>query len=110
MFERFTGTARRAVVEAQAQATALGHDAITSEHLLLGILADPGSVPSTVLADLGVDHQRLVREVATLGDADAAALAAIGVDLESVRRRAERTFGAGALDRPRRRRLGLFGR
>src|SRR5919108_3371875 len=37
-FTRFTTEARAAVVAAQAEARALGHDHVGTEHLLLGVL------------------------------------------------------------------------
>ena len=43
MFERFAAPARRALVEAQAEARDLGHHAIGTQHLVLGLLTpDPG--------------------------------------------------------------------
>jgi len=108
MFERFTKPARDVVVDAQQQARALGHNEIAPEHILLGVLADADGVAARVLQDLGVDRDAVLVEVATLGRSDADALRAIGVDLEAVRRQAEAAFGPGALDRPRRRRRGLF--
>jgi ATP-dependent Clp protease ATP-binding subunit ClpA len=110
MFERFTGPARQAVVEAQNQARVLGQAEVRAEHLLLGILADREGVPARVLADLGLQHQALVREVALLGAADADALRTIGIDLAAVRRHVEATFGPGALDRPAARRGRPLGR
>jgi plasmid stability protein len=38
-FTRFTAAARQAVVRAQEEARALGHDHVGTEHLLLGVLA-----------------------------------------------------------------------
>lgn len=110
MFERFTGPARRAVVEAQNQARVLGHAEVRAEHLLLGILADREGVPTRLLDELGLQHEALVREVAVLGAADADALQTIGIDLAAVRRQVEATFGPGALDRPIARRSRLLGR
>ncbi|WP_432541555.1 Clp protease N-terminal domain-containing protein [Kineococcus sp. SYSU DK002] len=109
MFERFTRDARAAVVAAQEEARQLGHDRIGEEHVLLGCLATP-SVAQRILTGAGADLTT-VREVVHRGTApdDAEALRSLGIDLEEVRRRAEETFGPGALDRaPRRRRL--FGR
>jgi ATP-dependent Clp protease ATP-binding subunit ClpC len=40
VFERFTDAARRVVVGAQAEAYALNHDYIGTEHILLGVLRD----------------------------------------------------------------------
>lgn len=55
MFERFTDQARRAVVEAQAEARSLHHDWLGTEHLLLGLLRDPDDLPAQVLARHEVD-------------------------------------------------------
>jgi ATP-dependent Clp protease ATP-binding subunit ClpA len=42
MFERFTGDARTAVVQAQAHARRLGHRHIGCEHLLLAVVSTGG--------------------------------------------------------------------
>jgi ATP-dependent Clp protease ATP-binding subunit ClpA len=110
MFERFTGEARTAVVQAQVEARRLGHDHIGAEHVLLGVLAVDDGATARVLRDLGVDRAALEHELAVLGHADADALASIGIDLEAVRRQAESTFGPGALDQPRARRRGFLRR
>jgi ATP-dependent Clp protease ATP-binding subunit ClpA len=104
MFERFTHEARTVVTRAEAEASALGHDHIGTEHLLLALAAEWGDGPQT----LGVDRDALRREVAAMGreepgGLDADALASIGIDLDEVRRRVEASFGPGALARPRRR-------
>ncbi|NHC15676.1 Clp protease N-terminal domain-containing protein [Motilibacter deserti] len=99
MFERFTKAARAAVVQAQVEARRLGHDRIGDEHLLLGVLAQPGSVGAEVLGELGVGLEPARAQVARLHAPDAAALGALGIDLEEVRRRAEAAFGEGALER-----------
>lgn len=49
MFERFSGDARRTVVQAQHEARGLGHGRIGTVHLLLGLL-DPGDDPATAPA------------------------------------------------------------
>lgn len=54
MFERFTDDAKSAVVAAQQEARALGHDHVGTEHLLLGILREPDSMGSYVLANAGM--------------------------------------------------------
>jgi hypothetical protein len=51
VFERFTETARRAVVLAQQAARDLGHRYIGTEHLLLGLLGTEGSVARDVLTE-----------------------------------------------------------
>jgi ATP-dependent Clp protease ATP-binding subunit ClpA len=112
MFERFTTAARGAVVSAQGYAREFRHPEIGAEHVLLGVLADEQGVAARVLRGLGVDPAAVRSEVQTrvmaFGSPDVEALRAIGIDLEAVRRQAEETFGAGALDRPRRQRTGLF--
>jgi ATP-dependent Clp protease ATP-binding subunit ClpA len=100
MFERFGETAREAIVRAQDEAGALGHNYIGTEHLLLG-LAEKDSILST----FGLTREALVRqtlsEIGPGRPADAAALASIGIDLDEVRRRIEDAFGPGALERTR---------
>ncbi len=44
MFERFTNRARHAVVLAQEEARRLQHNYIGTEHILLGLLGEPGGV------------------------------------------------------------------
>jgi ATP-dependent Clp protease ATP-binding subunit ClpA len=105
MFERFTDRARQVMVTAQAESQALGHRWIGTEHILLGVAADGDGLAAHLLADAGLDLQALretVREEIGVGRRDdASALAAIGIDLDSVRRAAEAAFGAGALERTR---------
>ncbi|MVU83065.1 hypothetical protein GPX89_38235 [Nocardia sp. ET3-3] len=55
MFERFTDTARRAIVLAQEEARLLGHDWIGTEHLLLGVFVGDDAVAARALGDLGLD-------------------------------------------------------
>jgi ATP-dependent Clp protease ATP-binding subunit ClpA len=112
MFERFTDSARAAVVGAQTEARALGHGWIGTEHLLLAVVRDPDRPVARQLAGLGLTHDRLHAEVvATLGGHhdDGSALRDLGIDLDAVRARVEEQFGPGALDpepaRPRRRGL-----
>ena len=104
MFERFTADARAAVVAARTEAKALGHERVGSEHLLLGV-ATTGGRAADVLARHGAGADRL-RGALSAGEPDAGALAAIGIDLDEVRRRVEASFGPGALERGRRRRRG----
>ena len=103
MFERFTREARQTVVQAQAEAAALSHARIGTEHLLLALvgLATP---TSAVLARHGLTRDAVLESVSGLvGDLDAEALTTLGIDLEAVRERVESAFGPGALDDPARR-------
>jgi ATP-dependent Clp protease ATP-binding subunit ClpA len=115
MFERFTDEARQVVSLAQENARRLHHKYIGTEHLLLGILDQPGSMAATVLARHGLDHERASAAVERLlgtvavEDLDADALDAIGIDLSAVREKVEAAFGPGALDRdPSRNRRGAL--
>ncbi|WP_370618035.1 Clp protease N-terminal domain-containing protein [Mumia qirimensis] len=104
MFEKFTATARAAVVEAQAEARDAGDRRIEPVHVLGALSKQEPS--GGVLARHGITYEALRAEIVRSGDGalDAAALASLGVDLESVREQADATFGPGALDRAGRRR------
>jgi ATP-dependent Clp protease ATP-binding subunit ClpA len=113
MFERFHQDARQAVVLAQENARTLHHDIIGTEHLLLGLLAQPHALSARVLGRHGLDHDRARQSVIRLvgqkpEDAlDADALESIGIDLSAIREKVEAAFGPGALDRkPRTNRRG----
>lgn len=54
MFERFTDQARRALVLAQEEVRVLDHDAIATEHLLLGLLGEGDGVAARSLAVAGI--------------------------------------------------------
>lgn len=102
MFERFTNDARQAVHQAQDEARALQHRAIGTAHLLLAVSASDGA-GARALRSHGLDADTLRTRIRQMtgpgGDPiDGAALAAIGIDLDEVRRAVEATFGAGALE------------
>ena len=110
MFERFTQQARAVVVGAQRHAEAMRHPAIGTEHLLLALLDDEGGA-GTVLRAAGLTPRRAREDIllhlgtpedplAALGEEDAAALRAIGIDLEAVRAKVEDIFGPGSLRPP----------
>jgi ATP-dependent Clp protease ATP-binding subunit ClpA len=106
MFERFTDSARSAVVAAQAEALRLHSDRITPAHVLLGVLITADECLRVSLAEVGLTIDGARTDLAAmnrddpLGPDDAAALEAIGIDLDAVRARLEETFGEGVLDRP----------
>jgi ATP-dependent Clp protease ATP-binding subunit ClpA len=106
MFERFTSSARECVANAQEEAAALRHGHIGTEHLLIALAGDRAGLGGQILRAFGVSQDEL-RAALPSGGAppgiDADALASIGIDLDEVRRRAEETFGPGALDTGRRR-------
>ena len=118
MFERFSKDARAVVVAARAQAAALGHDSVGTQHLLLGLLGPDAGAASQVLHDVGLQPD-LVGEIirrrtpadGSLTEEDAESLRALGIDLDVVLRHLEASFGPEAAVRsePKRRRL-LFSR
>ena len=114
MFERFCKDARRAVVRAHEEAAAAGQGEIGCEHLLLGLLAEPGPAAAAMTGEgleLTALRSRLPQAGRTEPDAlDAEALASVGIDLDQVRRAAEATFGPGALDRAKHTRARRPGR
>jgi ATP-dependent Clp protease ATP-binding subunit ClpA len=112
MFERFTIAARQAVEDARAEAGLAGEDRIRTEHLLIGLLLEPGpAADALAAAGLNADALRLQLPGGPRdpdGALDGDALASLGIDLDNVRRAADAAFGRGALDRvtvPGRRRL-----
>jgi ATP-dependent Clp protease ATP-binding subunit ClpA len=109
MFERFTGKARMVVILAKTKATERGDDQIRPVHMLYGLVTADG-VAARALTALGVDPSAVERELgrsepegrAPLGETasgDAEALAAIGIDLDEIKRRIEESFGPHALER-----------
>jgi ATP-dependent Clp protease ATP-binding subunit ClpA len=96
--------ARSLVVEAQAEAQALGHGWIGTEHLLLAALQPQSSVRSA-LRDAGLTHDavrdRVVRDLGREHDDDGAeALRSLGIDVDEVTRRVEAAVAPGALEPP----------
>jgi ATP-dependent Clp protease ATP-binding subunit ClpA len=63
MFERFTERARRVVVFAQEEARDLNHNYIGTEHLLLGLLRDAGSVAGRALRELDISQDAAREQV-----------------------------------------------
>ena len=58
-FDRFTERARRVLTLAQEEAARLNHDDIGTEHLLLGLIREQDGVGAHVLAEAGVDVERV---------------------------------------------------
>ncbi|MUL44795.1 ATP-dependent Clp protease ATP-binding subunit [Mycobacterium sp. CBMA293] len=58
-FSRFTPRARTAVVAAQEAARTSRSTEITTDHLLLGLLSDPGSVAMVLLANQGATAEQI---------------------------------------------------
>ncbi|MCL7459988.1 Clp protease N-terminal domain-containing protein [Micromonospora echinofusca] len=105
MFERFTDRARTVVRDARDEARTEGQRPVGTEHLLLALLSDGDSLAARVLAEAGLRADDLrarirrhtERGATGLGDADAAALREIGIDLAAIVARIEESFGPDAL-------------
>jgi len=63
MFERFTERARNVVRVAQEEARRLGHASVGTEHLLLGLLAEPDGIGARALVALGISLEAVRAEV-----------------------------------------------
>jgi ATP-dependent Clp protease ATP-binding subunit ClpA len=105
MFERFSRSARVAVVLAQEEARELNSDEIRPEHMLVGVLQSAGRDLSGVLGGYGLTPGVIRDRLASGGrldeesfEADAEALRSIGIDLRAVRDAVARTFGPDAFD------------
>jgi ATP-dependent Clp protease ATP-binding subunit ClpA len=106
VFERFTAEARLVVARAQDEALSLGHNYVGTEHLLLGLFGED-TVASRAIESVGLTRAAVTGAVrAIVGECpelaprpDPDALAAVGIDLEVVRRSIEASFGPGALER-----------
>jgi ATP-dependent Clp protease ATP-binding subunit ClpA len=119
MFERFTGQARTVVADAKQEARDLGHQYVGTEHLLLAMLSPQAGLahavltanpPALTVERVRTDIANFLARARALGPEDAAALEAIGIDLDAVRAKIEETFGPGALTPVPPPRRGLFRR
>jgi ATP-dependent Clp protease ATP-binding subunit ClpA len=118
MFERFTQPARDVVRTAHVEAGNMHAGFISTEHLLIALLAIGEGQAYEALTEFGVtadrvrtDAVRLIgRQSGALSDDDASALRTIGIDLDAVVARVEESFGPGALTAPQPRRRGRFNR
>lgn len=63
MFRRFTQRARNTVLHAQEEARQLGHPAIGTEHILLGLLKEGEGIGARALTNLGIDLDNVREEV-----------------------------------------------
>ncbi|MGH3253841.1 MAG: Clp protease N-terminal domain-containing protein [Streptosporangiaceae bacterium] len=110
MFERFSQDAKNAVVDAQKHARRLGHNYIGGEHIMLAVVS-VSSPASAILSAHGLTPEYVEAEITRrlgpgagagadlFGSLDRDALAAIGIDLDTVRARIEASFGPQALAR-----------
>ncbi len=105
MFERFTRTAREVVIGAVEVAEQSGAPEIGEEHLLASLVRRTDTLPSALgLDDATIAHilaeLHITRQRGGLSDADAEALASIGIDLDVVIGQIESELGGGAFEAP----------
>ncbi|MFL5997557.1 MAG: Clp protease N-terminal domain-containing protein [Streptomyces sp.] len=118
MFERFTKDARAVVMGAVEHAEGTGAGSVDAEHLLLALLDREASRASFALAALGLAGRGdAVREAlaearrrAGLSQADAEALAGLGIDVAEIVARVEEVHGVGAMSGDRKDNGWRFGR
>ena len=106
MFERFDDHALAALQATQTEAIGLGHTYLGTEHLLLGIIANPDTTAARLLTTQNVDAQTIrdgIAKVVPVPDRPlpdpARLLSTLGINLDDIRRRAETTFGADTVRR-----------
>ncbi|CAL9557421.1 Clp protease N-terminal domain-containing protein [Streptomyces sp. enrichment culture] len=105
MFERFTRDARAVVKGAVEHCERTGAGTVEAEHLLLALLGQEGSRGASALAALGVADRKesmgralaAARRRAGLSQAEADALAGLGIDVAEIVSRVEEVHGVGAL-------------
>ncbi|MDG9716569.1 Clp protease N-terminal domain-containing protein [Streptomyces sp. DH24] len=110
MFERFTKDARAVVKGAVEHADAAGASSVDVGHMLLALLDREGSRASFALAALGLAERRDsvrralagARRRAGLSQAEAEALAGLGIDVAEIVARVEEVHGVGAMAGDRR--------
>lgn len=66
MFNRFTERAQRVIMIAREESSRLRHDYIGTEHLLLGLIREGSGVAVAVLQSLGLNPERIRKEVEKL--------------------------------------------
>lgn len=66
MFDRFTDRARKVMVLARDEAQRFSHEYIGTEHILLGLVREGSGTAANVLRNLGVDMNKIRREVERL--------------------------------------------
>ncbi len=96
MFVRLSSSARSSILRALEEAAKLGATSVGPEHLLLSVATLAGSSASVVLAEAGITPAGICRAIEA---EDAEVLAAIGISLDSVRKKVEQAIGSDAWGR-----------
>lgn len=108
MIDRLTEGARRVLDLAQEEASRFGHRYVGPEHVVLGLLGDGTSAAARDLRTRGLGLEGAREELGRLAErgvvaspapSDAELLGTLGIDLDTLRQRTERTFGSQAVAR-----------
>ena len=70
MFDKYTDRARKTMSLARMEAQRLSHEAIGTEHILLGLLKEGSGVAARALINLGMDFQKVVGETERMVQAE----------------------------------------
>ncbi|WP_437584563.1 Clp protease N-terminal domain-containing protein [Paramicrobacterium sp. CJ85] len=97
MFEKFTHTARAAVMDAQEQALRCDAKMIDTSHLLLAVIEAADDSAALLREYLPDDEALNALYSAATSELDPAALTSLGIDLTAVSKKADTVFGPGAL-------------
>ena len=87
MEERYTPSAKQVLVLAQQQANYFKHQAIGTEHLLIGIMREGDSVAVRIMMDLNIDPRKLYNEIAKVINED-------GTDSNSIKPNNDKNSGS----------------
>ncbi|NPV91774.1 MAG: ATP-dependent Clp protease ATP-binding subunit [Firmicutes bacterium] len=63
MFGKFTERAQKVLVQSQVEASRLNHEAVGTEHLLLGLISEDGGIAAKTLQNLGIGLEAVRAEV-----------------------------------------------
>lgn len=66
MFARFTERAQKVLIYSQEEARRLQHDAVGTEHLLLGLIREGEGVAARVLGNLGINLEQVREKIISL--------------------------------------------
>jgi ATP-dependent Clp protease ATP-binding subunit ClpA len=114
VYDRFTELAKRAMAASRDAAASLGNDYIGTEHQLIA-LAETAGTAADVLHAHGAEPAQVRAETVRQfeayvqahgapvprGQAAKEALSSLGIEIAEIQRRADQTFGPGALRYPR---------
>ncbi|QOR34547.1 ATP-dependent Clp protease ATP-binding subunit [Clostridium sp. 'deep sea'] len=63
MFDRFSSTARKAIMKAQEESIDLGHNLVGTEHLLLGLIAIDEGLAAKALKNAGLSSEKIKQRI-----------------------------------------------